>query len=133
MYFFRKISLKCTFFDFFSAILKIQTGKSDITPSTAWPLYTLHLQPHGHYTHYTFNRMSIIHNSPSTRWPLYTFHLQPHGRYTIITFEHMAIIHMYPQTDGHYTHVPWGKKALFHTDLIIQSKLCFSKVQKFGQ
>ena len=27
----------------------------------------------------------------------------------------MAIIHMYPQTDGHYTHVPWGKKALFHT------------------
>ena len=81
------------------------------TPSTAWPLYTLHLQPHGHYTHYTFNRMSIIHNSPSTRWPLYTFHLQPHGRYTIITFEHMAIIHMYPQTDGHYTHVPWGKKG----------------------
>ena len=29
MYFFRKISLKCTFFDFFSAILKIQTGKSE--------------------------------------------------------------------------------------------------------
>ena len=23
----------------------------------------------------------------------------------------MAIIHTYPQTDGHYTHVPWGKKS----------------------
>ena len=28
MYFFRKISLKCTFFDFLSAFLKIKTGKS---------------------------------------------------------------------------------------------------------
>merc|ERR1719186_787016 len=79
------------------------------------PLYNSHLKPHGHYTHYTFNLMSVIHNTPSTAWPLYTFHLQPHGCYTIITFEHMAIIHMYPQTDGHYTTYRRGKKALFHT------------------
>ena len=46
------------------------------------PLYKSHLQPHGHYTHYTFDRMSIIHITPSTTWPLYNNHLCTHGHYT---------------------------------------------------
>ena len=88
------------------------------------PLYNSHLQPHGHYTHYTFNLMSVIHNTPSTAWPLYTLHLQPHVHYTQFTFNQMAIIHISPSTTwslynnhlwthGHYTHVPSNRWPLY--------------------
>ena len=89
------------------------------------PLYNSNLQLHGHYTHYTFNLMSVIHNTPSTAWPLYTLHLQPHGHYTHYTFNRMAIIHITPSTacplytlhlqpHVHYTQFTFNQMAIIN-------------------